>query len=132
MSMTLLPSVGVLGCWDGHTRVNTRRAAVVLSRLAFCAAANHLHHLTSHTPPHTAQQAFKDGPSSSNGSKQSIEEINRLIGLHMKTAASHIGAMHVRQANAQIGKFVKKAAEEAAAGKLKPKGSSKPSASAKK
>jgi hypothetical protein len=64
-----------------------------------------------------------------NGSKQSLEEMNRLIGLNIKEAAAHIGTMHVRQANAAIGKYVKKAAEEAAAGKLHSKGSK---ASAKK
>lgn len=60
-------------------------------------------------------QAFQTG----NGTKQSVEEINRLIGLHIKEAAAHLGTMHVWQANAAIGKYVKKAAEEAAAGKLK-------------
>lgn len=60
-------------------------------------------------------QAFQ----TSNGTKQSVEEINRLIGLHIKDAAAHLGTMHVWQANAAIGKYVKKAAEEAAAGKLK-------------
>jgi hypothetical protein len=55
--------------------------------------------------------------------------MNRLIGLNIKEAAAHIGTMHVRQANAAIGKYVKKAAEEAAAGKLHSKGSK---ASAKK
>lgn len=45
-----------------------------------------------------------------------------MIGLNIKEAAAHIGTMHVSQANAAIGKFVKKAAEEAAAGKLHAKG----------
>jgi hypothetical protein len=45
-----------------------------------------------------------------------------LIGLNIKEAAAHIGAMHVRQANAAIGKFVKKAAEEAATGSFHFKG----------
>jgi hypothetical protein len=62
-----------------------------------------------------SSQAFQ----TSNGTKQSVEEINRLIGLHIKDAAAHLGTMHVWQANAAIGKYVKKAAEEAAAGKLK-------------
>ena len=43
----------------------------------------------------------------------------------MKEAAAHLGTMHVWQANAAIGKFVKKAAEEAKSGKLKLKGSKK-------
>lgn len=64
-----------------------------------------------------------------NGTKQSLEEMNRLIGINIKEAASHIGAMHVRQANAAIGKFVRLAAEEAAAGKLQRKG---PKAAVKK
>lgn len=54
--------------------------------------------------------------------KQSVEDINRLIGLHIKEAAAHLGTMHVWQANAAIGKFVKKAADEASTGKLKLKG----------
>jgi len=57
--------------------------------------------------------------------KQSVDEINRLIGLHIKNAAANLGTMHVWQANAAIGKYVKKAAEEASAGKLKLKGSKK-------
>lgn len=65
-----------------------------------------------------AAQAF----ATDNGTKQSIDEINHLIGMHIKEAAANIGTMHVWQANAAIGKFVKKAAEEANAGKLKLKG----------
>lgn len=53
--------------------------------------------------------------------KQSLEEINRLIGLHIKEAASHVSTMRVWQANAVVGKYVKQAALDAAAGKLKPK-----------
>lgn len=60
-------------------------------------------------------QAFTDG------GKQSIEEINKLVGLRIKEAAAQIGTMRVWQANASIGKYVKRAAEEAAAGKLKHK-----------
>jgi hypothetical protein len=61
-------------------------------------------------------QAFTEG------GKQSIDDINRLIGLRIKEAAAQIGCMRVWQANAAIGKYVKRAAEEAAAGKLRSKG----------
>lgn len=64
---------------------------------------------------HVALQAFTDS------GKQSIDDVNRLIGQRIKEAATQIGCMRVWQANAAIGKYVKKAAEEAAAGKLKPK-----------
>jgi hypothetical protein len=72
-------------------------------------------------------QAFKLDPSTSatNGTKQSLEEMNRLIGHNIKEAAAHLGTMHVWQANQAIGKYVKKAAEEAAAGRLQRKSAAK-------
>lgn len=65
----------------------------------------------------------------SNG-KQSVADINRLIGVHIKEAASHLGARRVWQSNAAIGKYVKAAAADAAAGKLKVKGQYKAPAAA--
>lgn len=66
--------------------------------------------------PYVRVQAFTDSD------KKSLEDINRLIGQRIKQAAAQIGTMRVWQANSAIGKYVKQAAEEAAAGKLKPKG----------
>lgn len=60
-----------------------------------------------------------------------MDEINRLIGLNIKEAAANMGTMRIWHANAAIGKFVKKAAEEAAKGKLKIKGSTMPTATKK-
>eukprot|EP00775_Hariotina_reticulata_P013268 gene13268-13399_t len=67
--------------------------------------------------PVVTVKAFTSG---SNG-KQSIDEINGLIGQRIKEAAAQIGTFRVWQANAIIGKYVSQAAEEAATGKLKPK-----------
>lgn len=72
-------------------------------------------------------QAFT---SSGNGAKPSLEEINRLIGINIKEAAANVGVIRVYQANAAIGKFVKKAADDAAAGRLK-KAGSKPKAASR-
>jgi hypothetical protein len=52
----------------------------------------------------------------------SLEEMNKQIGKRIKEAAAQLGTMRVWQANASIGKYVKRAADEAAAGKLKLKG----------
>lgn len=81
----------------------------------------HAHHQLLFCAAHIILlQAF--ATDSNNGTKQTIEDINKMIGLHIKEAAAHLGTMHVWQANAAIGKFVKKAAEDAASGKLKVKG----------
>lgn len=83
--------------------------------------------LTPLTPPtQPRHQAFA---TDSNG-KQSVADINRLIGVHIKEAASHLGARRVWQSNAAIGKYVKAAAADAAAGKLKVKGQYKAPAAA--
>jgi hypothetical protein len=52
--------------------------------------------------------------------------MNRIIGLHIKEAASHLAAMRVWKNNAAIGKYVVQAAKELEAGKLKAKSGSRP------
>jgi hypothetical protein len=52
-----------------------------------------------------------------------MDEMNKQIGKRIKEAAAQVSTMRVWHANASIGKFVKRAAEESAAGKLKLKGS---------
>jgi hypothetical protein len=54
-----------------------------------------------------------------------MDEMNKQIGKRIKEAASQLSTMRVWHANANIGKFVKRAAEEAKAGKLKLKGATK-------
>lgn len=68
-------------------------------------------------PAHDHPQAFAND--SSNGSKQSADEISRLIGHHIAEAASHMGTMRVWNFNAAVGKYVAQAAEAAKASKLK-------------
>jgi len=89
-------------------RVSRLHICDVLLKLA-CAVA---FLLSSHD-----KQAFTSG----NNGKQSIDEINSLIGQRIKEAAAQIGTFRVWQANATIGKYVRQAAEDAATGKLKPK-----------
>jgi hypothetical protein len=52
----------------------------------------------------------------------SLEEMNKQIGKRIKEAAAQLSTMRVWHANASIGKYVKRAADDAAAGKLKLKG----------
>uniref|UniRef100_A0A383WFJ0 Uncharacterized protein n=1 Tax=Tetradesmus obliquus TaxID=3088 RepID=A0A383WFJ0_TETOB len=54
-----------------------------------------------------------------------MEEMNKQIGKRIKEAAAQLSTMRVWHYNAAVGKYVKKAAEDAAAGKLKMKGAAK-------
>ena len=49
---------------------------------------------------------------------QTVQDMNKAIGKRISEAAANIGRARVTKVNLAVGKYVKRAAEEAAAGKL--------------
>lgn len=63
--------------------------------------------------------------SSGNG-KQSVEDMNKLLGKLIADAAAHVGTLRVHQYNSAVGKYVAAAGHDFASGKLALKGAPKP------